>query len=198
MASMAKEQPMVSPTSRRAVRMVLLGLGLLGLGLGGCQTTAVRATSLAPAELLKAEEHLLAPLRARSIVIADQVVIHISPNFYDKIGQPPGGVRTTGAGADEILWDVRGQSALHQPGKPGTAASAAVPLAKSELEFIIEGTIFLVTGALRLRILHKAPPTLRITAKGDVRLLTERATKEQRFIELRFDQGRVHGKRARS
>ncbi len=199
MASMAKEQPMASSTTPRrcAVLMALLGLGPLGLGLGACHTTALHHTSLTSTELAKAEDDLLAALRARSIVIANQVVIHISPNFYDKIGQPPGGVRTSGGGADEILWDVRGQSALRQPGRPGTTASVTVPMTKSELEFIIEGTVFLVTGVLRLRILHRAPPTLRISAKGDVRLLTENAVNEQRFVELRFDQGRVHGQRRR-
>ena len=185
-----------STTPRRCtVLMALLGLGPLGLGLGGCHTTALHTTSLTTAELVKAEDNLLTPLRAPSIVIANQVVIHISPNFYDNIGQPPGGVRTSGGGADEILWDVRGQSALRQPGRPGTTASVTVPMTKSELEFIIEGTVFLVTGVLRLRILHRAPPTLRISAKGDVRLLTEHAMTEQRFVELRFDQGRVHGQR---
>jgi hypothetical protein len=103
-------------------------------------------------------------------------------------------VRKTVSGADEILWDVRGQNAVRQPSMPGMATDS-VPTAKSELEFIVEGTIFLVTGTLRLRVLHKSPPTLRISAKGDVRLLTERALKEQRFVELRFDQGRVHGQR---
>ncbi|MHC4513617.1 MAG: hypothetical protein ACYTGW_12570 [Planctomycetota bacterium] len=185
---------MVSSTTPRCGAALMV---LLGLGLSGCQTTTVQTPST-PAELLRAEDDLLKPLRARSIVIANNVVVQISPNFYEKIGQPPGGVRRSDGQADEIIWDVRKQIAVRQPGdhsQPGTRASTAVPLAMSELEFIVEGTIFLVTGKLRLRILHQAPPTLQISARGDVRLLTERAMKEQRFIELRFDQGRVRGRR---
>ena len=80
---------------------------------------------------------------------------------------------------------------------PGTRARTAVPLGVSEMEFVIEGTIFLVTDNLRMRVLHHAPPTLQIAATGNVRLLTERAMKEQPFVELRFDQGKLLGRRHR-
>jgi len=170
---------------------------LIGPGLSGCQTTTKSRPST-PAELVKAEDDLLKPLRSRNIVIADRVLVQISPNFYAMIGRPPGGVRQAGGDADEIVWSVRNLGATRQPGdhaKPGTRARTAVPVGVSEMEFVIEGTIFLVTDNLRMRVLHNAPPTLQIAATGNVRLLTERAMKEQPFVELRFNQGKVHGRR---
>jgi hypothetical protein len=192
------EQPMVSPTTPRCYAPPLALLVMMGLGLGGCQTAGTTARPTTPAELVKAEDDLLRPFRSSSIVIADQVVMQISPNFYAKIGRPPGGVRKKGSNADEILWSVRDPVVRRQQGEhasPGNSAGVAVPVGVSEMEFVIEGTIFLVTNSLRMRVLHTAPPTMQIAATGDVRLLTERAMKEQLFTELRFNQGKVHGKR---
>ena len=186
---------MVSPTPRCCALLLVL----MGPGLTGC-TTSKQPSMATPAELVKAEDDLLKPLRSRSIVIAERVLMQISPNFYAKIGRPPGGVRQPGSDADEIVWSVRNPVVTRQQGdhsRPGTRGNTAVPVGVSEMEFVIEGTIFLVTDRLRIRVLHNAPPTLQISATGDVRLLTERAAKEQRFVELRFNQGKVHGKRRR-
>lgn len=186
---------MVSPTTPSGYA---LPLALMGLCLSGCQTAGTNARPVTPAELVKAEDDLLKPLRSSNIVIADRVVVQISPNFYAKIGRPPGGVRQKGANADEIVWCVRDPVVRRQQGdhaKPGNRAGVAVPVGVSEMEFVIEGTIFLVTDSLRMRVLHSAPPTLQISATGDVRLLTEGAMKEQLFVELRFNQGKVRGKR---
>lgn len=190
---------MVSPTTPCCCALPLTLLVLMGSGLSGCQTGTIGRPST-PAELVKAQDDLLKPLRPRSIVIADRVLVQISPNFYAKIGRPPGGVRKAGGDADEIIWSVRNPVATRHQGdhsKPGTRGTTAVPVGVSEMEFVIEGTIFLVTNSLRMRVLHNAPPTLQISATGDVRLLTERAMKEQLFFELRFNQGKVHGKRRR-
>ncbi len=184
-----------APTPR-----ALVLLALLASGLGGCSTTNENATlrPSTPAELLRAEDELLRPLRSRSVVIADRVVVQISPNFYAKLSRPPGGARRAGEACDEILWNVGDPVLTRQQGDhgaPGTRANPTVPVGVSELEFVIEGTIFLVTDHLRLKVFHSAPPTLQISASGDVRLLTERATKEERFAELRFNDGKVYGKR---
>jgi hypothetical protein len=188
---------MVSPpTPRRCVRPLAL-LGLAGLVLGACQTASVARPST-PAELVKAEDDLLKPLRSRNIIIADKVLMQISPNFFAKIARPPGGVRQSRGDADEIVWSVRDPVKTRPGGQhasPGTRADVAVPVGVSEMEFVVEGTIFLVTDTLRMRVMHNAAPTLQISATGDVRLLTERAMKEQLFHELRFNQGKVHGRR---
>lgn len=188
---------MVSPPTPRCCARSLALLGLAGLVLGGCQTTTVTRPST-PAELVKAEDDLLKPLRSRNIVIADKVLMQISPNFYAKIARPPGGVRQNRGDADEVVWSVRDPVKTRMQGehaRPGTRADVAIPVGVSEMEFVIEGTIFLVTESLRMRVLHNAPPTLQISATGDVRLLTEGAVKEQLFHELRFNQGKVHGRR---
>ncbi len=191
---------MVSPTTPCCCALLLVLLVVMGPGLTGCQTTTTQPRMSTPEELVKAEDDLLKPLKSRNIVIADRVLVQISPNFYAKIGRPPGGVRKSGGDADEIVWSVRNPVATRLQGdhsKPGTRGNTATPVGVSEMEFVIEGTIFLVTDRLRMRVLHDAPPTLQISATGDVRLLTERAMKEQHFVELRFNQGKVHGKRSR-
>lgn len=197
---MAKEQPIVSQSPPRRCVFRLAPLVLLGSCLGGCQTSA-ETPPLVPPELVKAEDDLLKPLRARNIVIADRVLMQISSNFYTKIGRPPGGTRQAASDADEVVWSVRDPVLTRRqgaPGAPGTRGDATVPVGVSELEFVIEGTVFLVTDKLRLRILHNAPPTLQVSATGDVRLLTERAMQEKHFDELRFDQGKVYGRRAQN
>lgn len=191
------EHPMVTPTTSRRHALSLTLLGFVGFGLPGCQTTSAGMPST-PAEIVKAEDDLLKPLRARNIIIADQILMQISPNFYNKIGRPPGGVRQSGGNADEIVWSVRDPVKTRAQGehaRPGTGGNVAVPVGVAEMEFVIEGTIFLVTDKLRMRVLHSAPPTLQISATGDVRLLTERAMKEQLFLELRINQGKVQGRR---
>ena len=191
---------MVSPISPRRRR--LASLVLVCTCLGGCVTTAVSVPKKSlPAEVAVAEKDLLAPLRPKNIVIANDVLVQVSPNFFNKVTRPSGGVRRRTEHAEEIVWDVRRPIKMREKGDhrpPGAPTNSAAAVGRPELKFVIEGTMFLVTNKLHMRILHRAPPTLLIAAKGDVRLLTDKAANEQRFEELRFDQGRVKGKRAKN
>ena len=79
---------MVSPISPRRRRLASL---VLVCCLGGCVTTAVSVPKKPlPAEVAVAEKDLLAPLRPQNIVIANHVLVQVSPNFFNKVTRPSG------------------------------------------------------------------------------------------------------------
>ena len=151
-------------------------------------------------QLVKAESQLIQPFAAQSVIIADDVLIEISPDLDPEIGRPAGGTRRKVAGADEFVWHVRDPVSLRDRalvgGRLGTPRNAQVT--PSTLRFLIRGTVIVVTGKIRLRILHNAPPTLNVRVAGDVRYLTDNASVERRYDVLVFKDGRRFGKRPRA
>ena len=153
-----------------------------------------------PQQLVKAESRLIQPFEARSIIIADDVLIEISPDLDPEIGRPAGGRRRKVAGADQFVWHVRDAVSLRDrgpvAGRLGTPRNAKVT--PSTLRFLIRGTVIVVTGRVRLKILHRAPPTLNVRVAGDVRYLTDNASVERRYDVLVFKDGRRFGRRPRA
>lgn len=201
---------MVSSTPR-SIRAALIAL--LSLGLGACQTTVHQREYVPPPpELAQAEANLMKPFAGQKVVIADQLYIDVSPNFYNKMTWPAGGRRTKAEESDNIVWDVRApvskrlqpmsESERAQLARQGYVAGQdpskdqAGGLGRGRLDLLIGDTTFVVTGQIRMRLLRRASPTLNISAKGDVRLLTQGAQKEDSFHELRFEAGRIRGRRA--
>ena len=173
-------------------------LATLAVLLGGCAAESThRVASARDTKLLIAEheKRLLRPFEVGNTVICDTLGIQVNPVFYRHVTRPAGRGRTvTNEDFKEMSWHTSDRISFQSA--PGGQGADTPHLARAQADFFrlkIGSTWFWVGKQVKIRLLHRAPPTLTAHASGRV-VVTNDAKTVDHFDELRFADGRVQSR----
>ncbi len=162
---------------------------VLGLALGmacGCESGKSKVNEAPPALVEMDRELLLRPFMTEQVVLADQLIIEISPNFDGDVGRAAGGELHRGKDVDEVVWNL--QSIL----KKWRAAEASTGARQPSLQFPIGKTLFRIDRNAKLRVLLGRPQsTFMVHAKGRVQRLDVETKKKTTCQEMLIKDGVV-------
>jgi len=133
-----------------------------------------------PEEIEAAEAPLDAPFQQKRAIVADDLLLELSANFYDAVGLPALQPelhelqRATDGDHDEYRWTNK-------------SGGVEVPL-----RFALGETEYAILRNATLRVMHRGPMTLRSVASGHV--IVDAATGMSNLQEFRIEDGVVRSK----
>ena len=167
---------------------ILSALGAFSIS--GCVTHEVRPEGLDPV-IAEHEARLLMPYRRGATVVCQTLTIEVNPVFFKHLSRPAGPEnRTTGEDYEELSWQTHGRVITRS-----AAAGGSLELSPVVQHFYVKiaDTMFVVDREVRIRLLHRAPPTLTAVALGTVMVTTDGKTAEY-FDQVRYADGQVANK----
>lgn len=159
------------------------------LALFGCVTHEV-APELDPV-IVEHEARLLAPYGRGATVVCQALTIDVNSVFYKHLSRPAGqATRIDGEDYEELSWQTHDRVASRS-----AAVGLNLPLDPVVQHFYVKigETMFVVDREVRIRLLHRAPPTLTALARGTVMVTTDGKTAEY-FDQVRYADGQVETK----
>lgn len=155
-------------------------IGVWGLAavLVGC----AGAKRVTPQEISAAERPLDAPFQQKRSIVADNLLLELSANFYDAVALP--------ALQAELHELQREKTDEHDEYRwINKSGGVEVPL-----RFALGATEYAILEKATLRVMHRGPMTLRSVASGHVIVIVDAAADMSQLQEFRIEDGLVRTK----